>query len=135
MSTTFLRVYSARRVLLILLLIGSVAVSAVMGAGPGNSPVKITPGGLNITNNSFTDAEMTRDYAVGPTPITIFKTELNESTLPAPRDMGFGPRFIGLSIDPRVLIVCFAIILAGLVAWFLWSRRRRDGGAEEEKKE
>ncbi len=83
---------------------------------------------LNVTRHSLTDAEMTRDYAVTPTPVMIFRAELNESTLPGPRHIAFGPSVIGLFIDLRVLAMIFAVVFISLVVWFIGFRK--GGGGE-----
>jgi hypothetical protein len=136
MATNTWRARTARGVFLVLLLACSFVVTAVTAAGPDNVTRIKTPGpDLNVTNHSFTDAEMTRNYAVTPTPITIFRAELTAETLPGPRYMAFGPSVIGLSIDPRLLAMCFAVVLVGLVIWFVVLRKRGGDETEKEKKE
>jgi hypothetical protein len=135
MATDTWRTHTARGVFLLLLLACSFVVTAVTAAGPDNVMRIKAPGpDLNITNHSFTNAEMTRDYAVTPTPITIFRAEVTAETLPGPRYMAFGPSVISLSIGPRLLAVCFAVVLVGLVVWFMVLRRRSREETEEEKK-
>jgi len=108
------------RCFLSLMLICCIAVPAVVSAGPDTGSIRLAPDlDLNISNTSFTNPDRAGDYAVGPTPVDIFRTELNQSTLPGPRYMGFGPSTIGISIDPRLLAICFAIVLIGLVIWFV----------------
>ena len=98
--------------------------------------MRIEPGfDLNISNTSFTPADRAGDCDVSPTPVDIFRSELNQSALPGPRYMGFGPSTIAISIDPRLLAICFAIVLIGLVIGFICFRDRgndkgNDGNAQ-----
>ena len=126
---------SHRRFFLVLL-ICSVSIIAVAVADTGDVSMRITPGpNLNVTNLSLTDAELSGAPAVTPTPITVFQAEVTAETLPGPRYMGFGPSVIGLSIDPRLLVVCFAVVLIGLVIWFVCIRKRKGDNPDDEKKE
>jgi hypothetical protein len=85
----------------------------------------ITPGiHPNTTNLSLTNVEDIPEFTVTPTPLDLFHAELEAETLPGPRYMGFGPSVIGISIDPRLLAVCFAIALIALVIWFVSFRNR-----------
>lgn len=136
MATTTGGSFTGGRIFVLILLVCSAGVVAIAAAEPGNVSMMRAPGpDLNVTNHSFTGAEMTRDFAVTPTPITVFKAELTAETLPGPRYMGFGPSVIGLSIDPRLLAVCFAVVLAGLVIWFVTLRKRNGDEPDDEKKE
>lgn len=102
-------------------------------AAPGNASMAVTPGPeLNVTWDPAHPPEFPAQYAPSPTPVTIFRAELNNSTLPGPRYMGFGPSIIGISADPRLLAVCFAVVLVALVAWFIGYRRRgKNSGGEK----
>lgn len=136
MSTTVWRARSAIGIGFFLLLACSAAVPQVTAAGPGNVSGLITPGPeLNLTSHPFTDAEMTKDYAIIPTPVTIFRAEVTAETLPGPRYMAFGPSVISLSIDPRTVATIFAIVLIGLVIWFVSFREHGGDETEDEKKE
>ena len=128
------RAENARGVLPVLLLACAFIVTAVSAAGPDNATTMKTPGpDLNVTNRSFTDAAWIRGYGVTPTPITIFRAEVTAKTLPGPRYMAFGPSVISLSVDPRLLAVCFAVVLVSLVVLFMVLRRRSREETEEEK--
>jgi hypothetical protein len=127
---------SAREIFLVILLAGLVVAPAVTAVGQDNMSMLITPGpDYNTSNHSFTDGERIREYAADPTPVTIFRAELNESTLPGPRYMAFGPSTIGLSIDPRMLAMIAAVIFAGLAIGFIVVRRlaARDDDTNEKK--
>ncbi|MDD1685411.1 hypothetical protein [Methanoregula sp.] len=130
MSITNVKSGIAVRLFFVLLLACLIAVPAVPAAGPGNaSLMTLSETDLNITYNGSVGDLVDNGYRAEPTPITIFRAELNQSTLPGPRDMGYGPSVIGLSIDPRVLAVIFAVILIGLVLWFVCFREK--GGKNE----
>jgi len=125
METNTWNAHPTVRGFLFLLLVCSAAVTVVAAAGPGNVSMTIAQGpDLNVTNHSFTDTEILKNYAATPTPITIIKAELTAETLSGPRYMAFGPSSIGISIDPRLLAVCFAIVLVCIVAWFIVMRKR-----------
>jgi len=125
MATITGRIFISGCVLLFILLASSVMV--IKTAGLDNGSMQITPGsGLNITNHSISTIGNTGDFVAGPTPITIFRVELNQTTLPGPRDMGFGPSVIDLTIAPQLLAVIFLIVLICLIAGFVWKRRERE---------
>jgi len=111
----------------ILLLLCSFVVPACAIPAPNDSSMMVTQGvSTNITNLSFTRQGEITEFTVTPTPIDLFRAELDEETLPGPRYMAFGPSVIGISIDPRLLAVCFAIALIALVIWFVSIRNRDD---------
>lgn len=85
----------------------------------------ITPGiDPNTTNLSLMQGEDIPEFSVTPTPLDLFHAELDAETLPGPRYMAFGPSVIGISIDPRILAVGFAVALIALVIWFVSFRKR-----------
>ncbi|PKG33678.1 MAG: hypothetical protein CW742_01755 [Methanoregula sp.] len=113
----------------LLLFFSVIPVSAAPASGYPN--MMITPGiDPNTTNLSLANVENLPEITVTPTPIDIFHAELDAETLPGPRYMAFGPSVIGISIDPRLLAVCFAVALITLVIWFV-SIRNRDGEKED----
>ncbi|MGA2122324.1 MAG: hypothetical protein ABSG49_09835 [Methanoregula sp.] len=135
MATNTWRAHSAGWAFIFLLLVGSITVTEVIAAGSDPLMVMKTPGpDLNVTNHSFTDAEMMEDFAVTPTPITIFRAEVTAETLPGPRYMAFGPSIIGFSIDPRLLVMCFAVVIVSLVVWFVVLRKCSRKETKKEKK-
>ena len=69
---------------------------------------------------------MQERYGANPTPVTIYHFELEETSLPGPREMAYGPRLIALAMDPRLIAVLVAgcAIIAG--AWYLLPRRKED---------
>jgi len=78
-------------VLLFSLLVCSIIIFTAANQDKGS--MQIAPShDLNITNHSISTIGKTGDFAPGPTPITIFRVKLNQSTLPGPRDMGCGPK-------------------------------------------
>lgn len=126
--------YTAGSVFLLLLL--STSLLVLPAAARENVSMLITPvPGLNITNYSMGTDGKTGDFVPGPTPITILHVELNQSTLPGPRDMGYGPSIIDLTIAPQFLAVIFIIVLIGLLAWVLWRRKSEKKPDEPDIKE
>jgi len=57
----------------------------------------------------------------------IFRAELNQSVLPGPRYMAFGPSVIGISVNLRLLAVVFAGVFARLAARVILVMRRNRG--------
>ena len=113
----------------LLLFFSVIPVSAAPASGYPH--MTITPGiGPNTTNLSLANVEDLPEMTVTPTPIALFHAELDAETLPGPRYMAFGPSVIGISIDPRLLALCFAVALITLVIWFV-SIRNRDGEKED----
>ena len=134
MTTPITRRHPPVCVLLFILLTCSVMVITV--AGHDNVSVALDPGpDLNITNHSIDNIGQSGRFVAGPTPITIIHAELNQSTLPGPRDMGFGPSIIDLSVAPHLLAVIFIIILIGLVLSFVWMRNHMVNPEEKAPKE
>lgn len=116
---------------LVLIFLCSVVVPTYAGPIPDNQSIMITQRfDLNVTNLSSIREDNVPVFTVTPTPIDLFRAELDQETLPGPRYMAFGPSAIGISIDPRVLAVCFAVALIVLVIWFV-SFRNRNNEREE----
>jgi hypothetical protein len=124
------------KILLSLVLACSLSVPTVVSGGP-DTTYRIQSSGFdqNITNTSFTRSAAAGDYIASPTPVEVFRAELNQSTLPGPRYMGFGPSIIGLSINPRLLALGFAIFLIGLVIWFVSFRHYGQDDETVQKRE
>jgi hypothetical protein len=120
---------------LLLLFAGSFIISPITAAGPGNGSWIAGPTELNITNHSVSNAWEQSNFSEGPTPVSVFRAELNESTLPGPRYMGFGPSTISIAVDPRILAVIFAIVLIGLVIWFVSFRSNVEDDRKDGKNE
>ena len=122
---------------LLLLFTCSVSIPAAAGDGSG-SPVLLATQGIdaNLSNQSLAHGKTVPDYPEkSPTPIDIFHAELDQATLPGPRYMAFGPSIIGISVDPRVLAVCFAVAFIVLVVWFVSFRKRNDEIKDQDGKE
>jgi hypothetical protein len=115
-----------------LAVIGMLATAAARTDREGLAPVASVPD-LNITQNTPDMENLPAGIQTGPTPITLFRAELNQSELPGPRYMAFGPSVIGVSIDPRQLAIVFAAVFAGLTVWLVVLRKkpRGDDGKEE----
>ena len=115
--------HTAISIILFLVLAGSLLILTV--AARDDMSMQISPGySLNSTNHSITTDRQTGDFVAGPTPVTILRVELNQSTLPGPRDMGFGPSIIDLSIPPLLLAMIFMLILMGIVIRVIWTHKK-----------
>jgi hypothetical protein len=69
----------------------------------------------------------------GPTPVTVCLAELNQSELPGPRYMAFGPGVIGFSIDPRLLAIIFAAVFASVTVWSVVLQNKNHGNTGKEE--
>ncbi len=80
----------------------------------------------SLHNGTVPNASMQERYGANPTPVTIYHFELEETFLPGPRDMAYGPRMIALAMDPRLIAVLIAgcAIIAGV--WYLLPRKKED---------
>lgn len=89
---------------------------------------------LNYTlhNGTLPNTSIQREHGAAPAPITIYHFELDQTSLPGPRYMAYGPSVIALAIDPWLLAVLIAIgaIIAG--AWYLLPRKGEDEKEEQE---
>ena len=118
---------------LVLLLVCSALLFCVDAAGPDNGSWSREKPDLTIANLSVNSSWEHRGYSETPAPVSVFRAELNQSTLPGPRYMGFGPSVIGLDVDPRLLATVFAIVIIGLVIWFVCFRNRREDSGDDRK--
>ena len=80
----------------------------------------------SLHNGTLPDASFQREHGAAPAPITIYRFELDQTSLPGPRYMAYGPGMIALAIDPRIVAVLIVIgtIIAG--AWYLLPRNGED---------
>jgi hypothetical protein len=104
-------------------------ISAANGNGNGSWPGTLAAGpDLNITNYTFTNETIPAEYRVTREPIKL-QLELNQTTLPGPRYMAFGPSYIGVWIDPVVLVVLLiiAVFVVCLVYYIRRTRHEKPG--------
>ena len=126
---------SARVIIVSLMTMGLVAVPAALAAGQGHdSRMENLAGGpdINISARVLNESSLLAQFPPTPAPVRIFEIEVGGPTMPGPRYMAFGPVVIGMSVDPRVLVVLFAgvVVVAALAAWYV-SRRKRNDVREE----
>ena len=86
---------------------------------------------LNANNASPWDISHPLKYQENSKPVTLFKAEWNETSLPGPRYMAFGPSVIAVTIDPLILVVILAILALCGIAWYIL--RHRHGVAEDKQ--
>ncbi len=82
-------------------------------------------------NQSEINETALEKYEKTPEPVTIFKAEVSETSLPGPRYMAFGPSFIGISVDPVGLSALFILLSFVLAAGCIraigrWGRDGKD---------
>jgi hypothetical protein len=114
-----------------LAVIGILGITAVRADTGGLIPM--TPVPEILTNSSPNLENLPADIRAGPTPVTIYVAELNQSELPGPRYMAFGPSSIGFSIDPRLLAILFAAVFVSLTVWFVVLRKKGHGNNDKEE--
>jgi hypothetical protein len=113
--------------LIISLILASLMVPAALAADQGNTnwiPTFTPVPDLNRTGGSLANMTVPPEYQGTPAPITVFRVEVTASSLPGPRDMAYGPRVIGVAVDPGYLTVVIVIIAIVGVGGYMYSRRR-----------
>ena len=83
----------------------------------------VTVPDLNVTNGSFLNSSVPVKFQNTPEPITIFRFELNQTSLPGPRYMVFGPSTIGLSLDPVLLEGLIAVVVTAVACWYVFLKK------------
>jgi len=126
MTSASTRARQGSFLILLLAVACSVFIPVVAGSGTGEQGIAAGAIDGNITNLTFNGSRGMPDYEPGPTPVELFRAELDQAVLPGPRYMAFGPSVIAISIDPRLLAACFAVALIALVIWFV-SFRNHNG--------
>ena len=85
---------------------------------------------LNKDNFTGWIASHPVEYHATLQPVTLFRAELNETSLPGPRYMAFGPSVISLSIDPLLLAILITVVALSIGAWYVIRHKRDDKGQE-----
>jgi flagellar basal body-associated protein FliL len=85
---------------------------------------------LNKDNFTGWNASHQVEYHATLQPVTLFRAELNETSLPGPRYMAFGPSVISLSIDPIFLVILITLVVLSIVVWYVIRHKRDDEGEE-----
>ena len=93
------------------------------GAGLWNG---IRPQEIPLINQSEINTTALDPYHPTPSPVTIFRTELHETSLSGPRYMAFGPSTIEFSADPVALFFLGIVVLLGAAAAGFWICREKD---------
>jgi len=110
------------------------AVAPALAAGDGGP--WFGPGtmgrGLNLTaiNGSIRGGSPPARVAQTPAPVTVLHLELNETSLPGPRYMAFGPSMIDISVPPALfglLLLSGLLAVEAVAAWYLLGREGKNG--------
>ena len=80
----------------------------------------------SLHNGTLPNASFQREHGAAPAPITIYRFELDQTSLPGPRYMAYGPSVFSLEVDPRLLAVVIAICVIFAGVWYLIPRNRDD---------
>lgn len=86
---------------------------------------------LNANNASFWNISHPIQHQENLKPVTLFRAEWNETSLPGPRYMAFGPSVIAVTIDPLLLVVILAIVALCGLAWYIFRHRQGVGDDKE----
>jgi hypothetical protein len=86
---------------------------------------------LNANNASSWNISHPIYYQENVKPVTLFKAGWNETRLPGPRYMAYGPSVIAVTIDPILLVVILATVALCGVAWYILRHRQHAGDDEE----
>lgn len=113
-----------------ILCIPAVPAAAIQGQMDENYPQL----NYSLHNGTLPNASMPERFGANPAPVTIYSLELEETSMPGPREMAYGPRLIALAMDPVLIVVLVGscAIIAGV--WYLFTRKKaeEEGGEEEE---
>ena len=82
---------------------------------------------LNANNASSWNISQPIQHQENVKPITLFRAEWNETRLPGPRYMAYGPSVIAITIDPLLLVVILATVALCGVAWYILRHRQHAG--------
>jgi len=130
----------ARRAAIIIALLVTVGILCIPVVPASNIPGQMTDENYpqlnySLHNGTLPNTSMLERFGANPTPVTIYRLELEETSLPGPREMAYGPRLIALALDPRLIAVLVAgcAIIAGV--WYLFTRKKaeEEGGEEEDQ--
>ena len=80
----------------------------------------------SMQNGTLPNASFQREHGTAPAPITIYRFELDQTSLPGPRYMAYGPSVFSFEVDPRLLAVVIAICVIFAGVWYLIPRNRDD---------
>lgn len=80
----------------------------------------------SLDNGTLPNSSFQREHGTAPAPIAIYRFELDQTSLPGPRYMGYGPSVISLEVDPRLLAVVIAICAIFAGVWYLIPRNGED---------
>ena len=83
---------------------------------------------LNYSGNNglLQTASIQQEHGTTPVPVTIYRFELDQTSLPGPRYMAYGPSTIALAFDP--LIIALLIVIGAIITgvWYLYPRNEKD---------
>ncbi|HTY52749.1 MAG TPA: hypothetical protein VMB35_06100 [Methanomicrobiales archaeon] len=118
---------------IVLVIIASAVAPAMAGgeAGPWFGPGTMGQG-LNLTaiNGSVQGGSPPARVAPVPAPVTLLHLELNETSLPGPRYMAFGPSMIDISVPPALfglLLLSGLLAVEAVAARYLLGREGKNG--------
>lgn len=81
---------------------------------------------IPLINQSEINTTALDSYHPTPSPVTIFRAELHETSLSGPRYMAFGPSTIEFSADPMMLFFLGIVVILGAAAVGFWICRKND---------
>jgi hypothetical protein len=84
---------------------------------------------LNATNGSVANISTLTGFQDTLMPVTLFRFELNDTKLPGPRYMAYGPSTIAFSLHPVLLVLL--IITLGIITGLAYAVRRKRNARTE----
>ena len=112
-------------------LIGSLLIHGALAENSADMPLLEPDPTIAEMESSSLNETALASYQDTPAPVTIFQAGVQESSLPGPRYMAFGPSTIGISLHPMLFSLLIVLGIAALA--FLVVRSRGRGGKSEKE--
>jgi hypothetical protein len=126
-------------IILVLLAVAGLIVPGIIAAAPDGRdgwPIATGPG-FNLSGVDPVNSTIPAKYQATPEPVRVEVT-ISDTLIPGPKgEMQAGPRTIGFSADPVVLLILAVAILAGAAGFSYLARMRpeeHEQSTEEEEK-
>jgi hypothetical protein len=85
----------------------------------------------SLHHGTVPDTSVGGEYEAAPAPLLIYHFDQDQTVLPGPRYMAYGPSVIALAIDPRLLALLIAICAVITGAWYLLPRNGEENEEED----
>lgn len=85
----------------------------------------IPAGDVVMVNHADINLSALEKFQKSPEPVTLIHAEINDTKLPGPRYMAFGPGTINISVSPVILSALIVLVFIGIGAWGIWKDGRK----------